>query len=286
MSPPTSSPAGPGSSSGREQVPAAGRQARSVVSGPLAGRRVLVTRRWPELVAAVSALGGTAIEVPTIEVRPLDDPAPLDDALRALARYAWVVFTSANAVEALATRMAALGVSMPATMRMASVGPATTQAVRDAWPAARVAVQPAGEFRGASLVDAFAGHDVKGHQVLLPVSDRAADTVERGLAALGARVDCVLAYRTVAVSPSDRLSRELGRGIDAAAFASPSAVEAFRAATGEAGLNVPAVAIGPTTAEAARAAGFNVLAVAETSTVDGLLDAFLRALAHRPHPLP
>lgn len=239
---------------------------------------MLVTRRWPELVARLAAAGVSVAEVPTVVVKPLRDPRPLDQALRGLDGYAWIVFSSANAVEALVGRMAALGVGMPETIEIASVGPATTRAILSAWPRARVAAEPRDAFRGASLVRAFAGCDLEGRRVLLPVSDRAFRTVEIGLAALGARVDRIPAYRTVASASRHRLLRELRKGIGAVAFASPSAVEAFRAAVGEAGVQVPAVVIGPTTARAARAAGMTVRATARPSTVEGMVRAIARAL--------
>ena len=102
-------------------------------AGALSGRRVLVTRHWPELMTGLASLGAIASEVPLIELRPPSDPRPLDAALVDLGRYDWMVFTSANAVEAVSTRMAALAVAFPAGVRLASVGPATTEAVRAAW---------------------------------------------------------------------------------------------------------------------------------------------------------
>jgi uroporphyrinogen-III synthase len=245
---------------------------------------VLVTRRSPELVSGLSALGATVSEVPTIRVAPVDDAAPLDHALRRLHEheYDWLVFTSAHAVGAVADRMRSLRLALPARVRLASIGGATTLAITAAWPNARVDVQPRAEFRGASLVNAFARTELADRRVLLPVSDRATDTVPRGLAAAGARVDRVMAYRTLAAGGEGQLRDVLGQGIDAAAFASPSAVESFLSAAGDAGLEVPAVVIGPTTADAARAAGLTVLAVATPSTMEGLVRAVARALGGRP----
>jgi uroporphyrinogen-III synthase len=244
-----------------------------VSAGALTGRRVLVTRRWPELVAGLAARGATAVEVPALEMAPPGDPAPLDAALHQLPAYDWLVFTSANTVEAVVTRLARLRLPPSRRPALASVGPVTTEAIEAAWPDARVEVQPESDFRGAALVEAFAGRELKGRRVLLPVSDRAADTVERGLSARGALVDRVVAYRTVSATRPDRLRAELAAGADAVVFASPSAVESFRAAVGESAASVPAVSIGPTTADAARAAGLTVVAVAQPSTVDGLLQA-------------
>src|SRR5258708_30815409 len=203
--------------------------------------------------AGLASLGAVASETPLIELRPPSDRRPLDEALRGLARYEWLVFTSANAVEAVSTRMAALGVGLPAGLSLASVGPATPLAVHAAWPGARVSVEPAGDFRAAGLVAAFDPAAGRGRRVLLPVSDRAAETVSRGLAERGAGVERVVAYRTVSADGGQSLAETLRGGVDVAVFASPSAVEAFAAFAGEDGRGVPAPGLRPPTAEGAPA---------------------------------
>jgi len=245
--------------------------------GPLAGRRVLIARRWPELAAFLRAAGVAVTEAPVIEVRPPEDSAPLDRALGGLADYDWLVFTSASAVDACHARMETLGLALPDAVRIASVGPATTRAVRAAWPSARVAREPRDDdARAAGLVEAFEGQDVTGLAILLPVSDRAADVVERGLGSRGARVHRVVAYRTL--TGGGDLARALEAGADAVVLASPSAVEAFLAATGPAGQRVPAAVIGPTTAEAARAGGMERVETAPAATVEGMMEALGRLL--------
>jgi uroporphyrinogen-III synthase len=252
-----------------------------VIPAPTNGR-VLVTRRWPELVARLSVAGISSAEVPTIEVRPPLDPEPFDRALAALPSYDWIVFTSANAVDAVLARLRTLGQVMP-DVTAASVGPATTAAALEAWPELRVAVQPAVEFRGTALIQAFAAEHLAGRRVLVPVSDRAAETVERGLAARGAIVDRVVAYQTrTAAGSREAILREMRLLPDAVAFASPSAVEGFMAAGGEAARGAPAVVIGPTTGEAALAAGLTVVATADPSTVEGMADAIARAVRASP----
>ena len=62
---------------------------------PLAGRRIVVTRRTEQsawLCDRLRQLGATAVELPLIEVARPVEMAPLDAALRGLARYDWVVF--------------------------------------------------------------------------------------------------------------------------------------------------------------------------------------------------
>ena len=89
---------------------------------PLQDRRILITRRSEQagpLVDALSALGATVVEVPLVAREPPADGAPLDDALARLAGYGWLAFTSANAVEAVAERLARTGVALPSSVRVA-----------------------------------------------------------------------------------------------------------------------------------------------------------------------
>jgi uroporphyrinogen-III synthase len=252
----------------------------------LAGRRVVVTRRAGQasaLAELLAARGATVVEVPAIEIVAPADVGPLDQALRGLSGYGWIAFTSANAVNAVLGRLALLGLEPRLAARgpqIASVGPATTAALRSAFPADRVSLEPTGDLRAAGLLAAFARQGVSGSRVLLPCSSRAREELAAGLRALGAEVDAVVAYETV--EPADlrqRVDACLAAGFDLLAFASPSAVDGFAHAAGERARGLPAVAIGPTTAVAARAAGFEVRAVAQPSTAEGLVAAALEALS-------
>jgi uroporphyrinogen-III synthase len=236
--------------------------------------RVLVTRQ-PEQAGALReglmALGAFVVEVPLIEILPPLDPGPLEDALAALERHQWVAFTSANAVQAVADRLAARGQPWPAGTRVASVGAATSAALAARLPDAPVSLEPATEHSAEGLLRAFEAQRLERCRVLLPASERARDVLPRGLRERGAQVTVVPAYRNVAPPDlTDRLAQALAGGIDLVTFASPSAVEGFVAA----GPSRPwpkAAVIGPVTEQAARSAGFAVAAVAVPSTAAGLV---------------
>ena len=103
----------------------------------LAGRRVLVTRaahQAGKLSEGLRALGAEAVGVPVLEIRPPADLAPLDAGLKQIERYDWLIFTSANAVRAVAERAAELGIGLeqPARLKVAAVGEATAAAARKA----------------------------------------------------------------------------------------------------------------------------------------------------------
>jgi uroporphyrinogen-III synthase len=244
------------------------------VSGTrLSGWRVLVTRQPEQAAGLAEALareGAQVVEVPLIEIAPPGDPAPLRDAVDRLSDYDWLVFTSANAVRAFAIELSARAV--PAGVRIATVGPSTSDAVTDSLPGVTVALTPAREFRAEGMVAAFAEQNVKGLRVLIPASARARDTVASGLTSQGARVDVVTAYRTL--TPADapaRLAAALAAGVDVVTLASPSAVEGFVASCPPGVARPRAVVIGPVTEEAARKAGLEVAGVGGAEGPEGVV---------------
>lgn len=250
------------------------------MTGRLAGWRVLVTRQPEqarELADALSAEGATVVEVPLIAVEPPADRAPLDAATARVRQYDWVVFTSANAVRAVAEACDRRGVARALPLGVAAVGPSTDREIGRCFVNATVSVQPESDFRAEGLADAFRAVDLAGRRVLLPVSSKARDTLAEALRGRGALVDAVIAYRTVV--PEDaprRIAEALRAGIDVVTLASPSAVESFADACPDDAAWPPAAVIGPVTADAARRAGFEVRAVAGEAGARGLVDALSR----------
>ena len=255
----------------------------------LEGRRIVVTRRRGQSAGLVDRLqerGATVLEVPAIEVVPPGDPDPLDAALGGLEQYDWIVLTSPNAVAALLTRLTVLGLYPRLSQRakLASVGPATTIALRSSFPEDRVTLEPKDDFRAEGLVAAFAGRSLAGKRILLPTSTAARDTLPEGLRRLGAQVEVVAAYATIEPPGLDAaVASCLEGGFDLALFASPSSIEAFARAAGPRASGLPVAVIGPTTEAAARARGFDVRGVASPSTVEALVATAERLLtAPRP----
>lgn len=230
---------------------------------PLQGRRIAVTRAAADaegLAGRLRALGAEPLLTPAIEV-VVPDPAPLDAVLDRLGEFHWVVFTSRNAADAVARRRSTL-----AGPRVAAVGTVTADALR----AHGITVDlVAPEHTAESLLGALG--DVDGQAVLFPASAIARRTLPDGLRARGARVVEVPVYGT---RLADATYPALAHA-DAVTFTSPSTVRGLLRAN-----RIPAAAhvvcIGPTTADAARAAGLAVTAVADPHTEDGLIDALVR----------
>ena len=247
---------------------------------PLAGQRIVVTRTREQadaLAERLEALGACAIELPTIEIRPAADPAPLDRAIAELASYDWLIFTSATGVRCFVQRLdgsAADWRSLRA--RICAIGPATRAAIE----ALHLKVDLMGStYVAEGLIAAFEGHDLAGKRVLLPRAAVARDLVPAELARRGARVDVVGAYRTV--MPDDahaRAAEVFARKPDWVTFTSSSTVENFVAAAGAAALEgVKVASIGPIASKTARGLGIAVTVEAASFTIDGLVEAILQS---------
>jgi uroporphyrinogen III methyltransferase/synthase len=253
---------------------------------PLSGRRVIVTRprdQAADLVDRLTTLGAEAVEAPMIRIEPPDDPSDLIDAAGRADQFDWIVFTSANAVEAFMTALLDGNRDLRALKgpRLCAVGSGTAEKL--AQYGIKVDLVP-DEFRAEGVLTSLAAMGpLEGARVLLPRADIARDVVTAGLKAAGASVTDVVAYRTVLEDTQregdpDVYGQLLEGRIDVVTFTSGSAVRNFAKIYGAeqaADLlrrTVVAV-IGPTTAEAARSLGIPVTVQPSPSTVPALVDA-------------
>jgi uroporphyrinogen-III synthase len=205
--------------------------------------RVIVTRPSQQaepLAAALRSRDFEPVLCPLIEIEAIDD-GPID-----LAGYDWVIVTSANGARELARRRRG---PLP---RVAAIGEATGAALADHGitadfvPSAPSQEGLAAEFPRPVGRALFVG----------------AETARRLLAEkLPAEFRAV--YRTRELQQPEPPAGEL------VLLASASAVYAWA----KLGSGVPAVTIGPQTTAAARAAGIDVVAEAETQDVQGLVDS-------------
>jgi uroporphyrinogen-III synthase len=242
-------------------------------AGALVGRRIVITRpaeKARRLADRLRSLGAVPIEFPTVRIEPAE-PGPIDAALRALEGFDWVVFTSANGVEAVCARLQAAGKDARdlAQRKVAAIGPVTAQALGE--HGVEPALVPA-EYVAEAILASLG--EVRGLRFLLPRADIARDVLASELRARGAEVTEVAAYRTVgAEGPPPDLA-----AADAVTFTSSSTVRHFLASGARVG-RAKVVCIGPVTAATARELGLTVDAVADEYTEDGLIQALEGALS-------
>lgn len=255
-------------------------------SRPLFGKRVLVTRpreQAAELVDLLTAFGADSIEAPMIRMAPPEDPDPLLRAAANPEQFDWIIFTSANAVDAFMTALldGERDVRALKGPRICTSGTATAEKL--ASYGIKVDLIPS-EFRADAVVAALlAQGPMTGVRVLLPRSDIGREVIGDQLREAGAAVTEVIAYRTILEdaqreSDPDVYGMLLEGKIDVATFTSPSAIRNFAKIHGAEQVadllkHTVVATIGPVTADAAKQLGVPVTIQPKTYTVPALVDA-------------
>jgi len=248
----------------------------------LAGVRVLVPRpreRAEALCFLLEDEGAEVVALPLLELEPPTDPRPLQAAAELLGRHAWVAFASERAVSALVEAARTAGtLDVLRTRKLAAVGPGTAAALAahglDATLVATVST-------GAGLAEALQPRIQPGESVLLPAAEQGRRSLEDGLRAAGVTVERVAAYRS---SPAGSVPEGWAEVVThpprCVLFGSPRTVEAFLSLPGAEALvpRVRAVAVGPTTAAALQARGWQPAAISASPTPPEWVEAAIRAI--------
>jgi uroporphyrinogen-III synthase len=266
----------------------------SRISGaPLAGWRILVSRARDQagvLSSGLRQLGAEVCEIPFIEIRPPRSFKAMDESLKLVAEYEWLILTSANGVRAMFERMAQLNIPRRVLHRLniVAIGPATRAAIER--EGLKVAVMPK-EYVAESVVESLSDK-VRGRRVLLCRAKVARDVIPRELRNLGAFLDVVEAYETVTPQSSRvelrALLRDPARRPHVITFTSSSTVQNYVALLGiRSGRSqlvdgVLNASIGPVTSETLRQFELSVDIQAAQYTVPGLIEA----IVDRAHSCP
>lgn len=250
---------------------------------PLFGRTVAVTRtrhQASDLAGRLIALGAEVIEAPTIDLAPGDEPA-IEQAMRNLASYQWLIVTSVNGVAALIDAMRKRGLDARALsgVRIGAIGTSTAEALNRHFLKADVVPD---SFTAEDLAEALRKADnFAGKRVLLFRADIARTALADALQGLGAQCEECSAYRIVKPSTlPDPLCKALTAGrVDWITFTSSSTFQNLRGLLGEDGetrlRGVKIASIGPITSETIRTAGLEPAVEANPYTIEALVQAIL-----------
>ncbi len=140
---------------------------------PLFGQRIVVTRPSGESERSASvleSLGAEVILAPTVQIGPMEECGPLDDAIDQLSAFDWLVFTSSSGVRFFVKRLDERGRDLRALghLRLAAIGPTTAETL--AAYHLRADLVP-DEFRSEALAEALA-EQAAGARILLARADR------------------------------------------------------------------------------------------------------------------
>jgi uroporphyrinogen III methyltransferase / synthase len=258
------------------QVVALRRQIAWFERRPLHGLRILVPRPHTEpsrLASRLRSLGAEVVELPRVQVLAPERPDLLRDAVRNIAAYGWLVFTSPTAVERFADGIRSEGRDARALagLRVASFGRATAAALRRI--GIRADVAEAGFAPSAAAAAMSAAGGLKGARVLFPRNGLALSPLAARLSQLGARVDEVEAYREVIPAAGAQELRDglqAGR-IDVIAFSSSASVRCYVDALGPDVAQARVAAIGAETARTVLSLGLPLHVVPGSVSLSGMI---------------
>lgn len=253
---------------------------------PLFGKRIVLTRareQVREFSQLLAAYGAELIEAPTIQIVPPASWQAIDDAVTRLNAYRWLIFTSVNGVRPFMDRLHAAGKDARAlaNLRLCAIGPRTAQELEtyglipDVVPTA---------FQAEGVIAALTHVGIHGSRVLIPRAEVAREILPEQLRELGAIVDVIPVYRTIAPSMDvASLTQQFHDGqVAAVTFTSSSTVRNFMELFGGRDAVRPLLAgavvacIGPITARTAEEYGLTVTVMPAENTVPALAEAIVR----------
>jgi uroporphyrinogen III methyltransferase/synthase len=183
------------------------------------------------------------------------------------------VFTSLHGVEGLVRQLELQGLDARffGAARIAAVGPKTAACLERVGIRADLIPR---EYRARALVEAIVAEAKSGERVLFPCGTLAVDEVTHGLTRAGLEVQTLHVYDTLLQPPSDAALEAFGMGVDAVLLYSPSAARSL-ASSGVDLDGVKIFCVGPTTADAGRAAGLAVSGVPDIYGDEGMIESVL-----------
>jgi uroporphyrinogen III methyltransferase/synthase len=275
---------------------------------PLQGLRIVVTRSKKQAAGLFSKfkdLGAEVYEFPVISITAPDSWAPLDEAIEKIKKYDWVLFASANAVDAFVARSAQVGIGKEELdfTKFAVIGPGTASALEEYGIKASFCPST---FIAETLVAEFPDYpNLQGKRILWPRTNVGRPYVLDRMTEAGAKVDVVEAYHTSLPANeqeiAERLTTLLWKNVvDVITLASAQSARNLKTILtsginkklGDKNFEVPIgmdsityalegvviATIGPETSAAARKHLGRVDIEAKVFTIDGLVEAIVKGV--------
>ncbi len=244
---------------------------------PLFGSRILVTRPMQQAEALANPLrelGAEVILEPAIEISPPHNWAAVDAALKNLSQFDWLVFSSANGVEALLTRLFELGLDTRAigSLRLAAIGPGTADELQKYHLRADLVPE---RFDADALGELLSS--AKENRFLLARASRGREVLAEELTKAGKKVTQIVVYESNDVSPpSNAVRDQLERGeIDWVTVTSSAIARSVVRNYGEALRKTKLASLSPITSATLRELSFEPVAEATEYTMPGLVAAIM-----------
>ncbi|MBU2600414.1 uroporphyrinogen-III C-methyltransferase [bacterium] len=252
---------------------------------PLFGKKILVTRpleQASEFCKLLQANGAAPIEYPLIKIVELEDYTELDNKIKNLSQYHWLIFTSVQGVKYFVKRLFKLGKDIRELkgIKIAAIGPKTAKEISKY--GVLIDLVPPERFIAESIVSKFKEVDLKNKKILFPRAKEAREVIAQELEKREATVDEVACYQTV---KEDNLKKEeikeliKKKEINVITFTSSSTVKYFYQDFGKCNLDGMKIAcLGLVTAKTAQDLKIKVDIISPVHTIEGLIEEMIKKL--------
>ena len=249
---------------------------------PLFGKNIMITRSRTQsssLVEKIMDLGGNPIEIPTIKIEKIENNVALEQEIRELKDYTYLVLTSKNAVDIFFDKLDEMELDARALahVKVCAIGAATAREIKARGIRADVIPK---RFVAEELYEALKEQLTSEDKILIPRAKNARDFLVEKLREI-CEVKEVHTYESVIdLSKKDEILEILNQErVDYITFASSSTVKNFVEIIGEENLdkikNSKVISIGPVTSKIARDLNVDVYKEAEKATIEKIVEAIV-----------
>lgn len=250
---------------------------------PLFGKSIMVTRSRTQissLVEKIMDLGGNPIEVPTIKIDKIENNIELENEIKNIKDYTYLVLTSKNGVDIFFDKLDEMNLDSRAlaNLKVCAIGCATANEIKNRGIKADIIPE---KFIAEYLFEELKPILKPNDKVLMPRAKNARDFLVDKIGEI-CEVKEIHTYETV-VDPTkkEEVLDILNQGeTDYITFASSSTVRNFVEIIGKENLdkleNIKVISIGPITTQTAKELNLKVYEEADVATIDGMISTIIK----------
>lgn len=242
--------------------------------------RVLVTRPKPqgeELCQEIRSAGGIPVYFPVIEIKPPQDSDALQEQIKQIDQFDWIIFVSPQAVMQSLPFIRDHWPVLPVTVKIATIGSRTAMLLEKA--GISVAAVPPQDWRSEGLLRLSEFQQVDHKKIAVFCAAGGRDLLVDTLRQRGAIVTLVMAYQRClpVIDASETIQLIHSRAIDVIISTSHESLRNMIALLGQENvsylMNLPLIVVSERIAMYARELGFNQVMLAENASHPCILAA-------------
>lgn len=252
---------------------------------PLFGKNIAITRAKEQSLPLKHLLqeqGANVIQLPTIDITPIDNFDEIDENIKTLEQFNWIIFTSTNGIKHFFNRLYTNGFDARklSHSKIVVIGSATLKELKK--HGIKADLMPQKHLSSEIIEELQRLNEINGKSFLLPRSDIAMDDIVKNLEKAGGKVTNTPIYKTII--PTNEINKIKTsitiEDIDLITFTSPSTIENLISMLSKEELkklqNIPKASIGPVTTTKIMELGQQISTEASSHNIEGLVECIIK----------